>query len=93
VSYYGKGIEQYLAEADRIRCPMALHFGAADRFIPPPVIDRIASGVAHKPNIAVYVYPGVDHGFNSEDRPAYNAEVAKVAMQRTLAVLNKGVSI
>ena len=89
-SYYGKGIEQYLGEANRIRCPMVLHFGGADRFIPASLIDRIASAVAHKSNIAVYTYPGVDHGFNSEDRPAYNAEVAKLAMQRTLAVLNEG---
>jgi carboxymethylenebutenolidase len=92
VSYYGKGIENYLAEAERIRCPMVLHFGGADRFIPPALIDRIASALAHRPKIAVYTYPGVDHGFNSEDRPAYNAEVAKLAMQRTLAVLNEGVS-
>jgi carboxymethylenebutenolidase len=92
VSYYGKGIEQYLAEGERIRCPVVLHFGAKDRFIPQPVVERIAAALAHKSNIQVYSYPGVDHGFNSEDRPAYNAEVAKLAMQRTLAVLNEGVS-
>ena len=90
VSYYGKGIEQYLAEVDRIRCPTVLHFGGKDRFIPQEIIDRIAAAVARKPNIEVYTYPGVDHGFNSEDRAAYNAEVAKLAMQRTLAVLNAG---
>jgi carboxymethylenebutenolidase len=86
VGYYGKGIDERLAEANNIRCPLTLHFGGADRYIPQTVVKKIEAELRDKPNIKIYLYPGVDHGFNSEDRKAYNAEVAQTAMQRTLAV-------
>jgi carboxymethylenebutenolidase len=34
VSYYGVGIEQYLAEMAHIRCPALLHVGEADAKVP-----------------------------------------------------------
>jgi DNA repair protein RadD len=39
------------------------------------------------------VNPGVDHGFNSEDRRAYNPDVAKLAMERTLNALSCGLQV
>ena len=90
VSYYGKGIEDYLGEADNLRCPAALHYGGADRFIPPAVIAKVRDAFSKHANVGVYDYPGVDHGFNSEDRRAYNPEAAELAMERTLAVLERG---
>jgi carboxymethylenebutenolidase len=90
VSYYGKGIEDYLDEAGAITCPTVLHYAGADRFIPPSVVAHVRGALAFKPNVDVFDYPGVDHGFNSEDRRAYNPEVAKLAMQRSLDVLARG---
>ena len=87
VSYYGKGIEERLAEGARLVCPLMLHFGGADRFIPEAVVDRIEQALAGKGNVQVFRYPGVDHGFNSEDRKAYNPGVAATAMKRTLGLL------
>lgn len=87
VSYYGKGIEDRLEEGGRLACPLMLHFGGADRFIPQAVVDRIEHAFAGKRNVQVFRYPGVDHGFNSEDRKAYNPAVAATAMQRTLGLL------
>jgi carboxymethylenebutenolidase len=89
VSYYGKGIDERLDEGRRIECPLLLHFGGADRFIPPGVVQRIEAVLGAKPNVRVFLYPGVDHGFNSEDRRAYNPEVARAAMERTLALLQR----
>jgi carboxymethylenebutenolidase len=90
VSYYGKGIEDYLEEAAKFNCPAVLHYGGADRFIPPAVIAKVRNAFSANANVEIFEYPGVDHGFNSEDRRAYNPDVAKLAMQRTLAVLDRG---
>ena len=87
VSYYGKGIDERLAEAARAKCPVTLHFGGADRFIPESVVDKIEASVKGRSNFRVYRYPGVDHGFSSNDRKAYNADVAALAMSRTLETL------
>lgn len=87
VSYYGKGIEDRLDEASRINCPLLLHFAGADRFIPQEVVARIGDAIGDRPNVAIHVYPGVDHGFNSEDRRAYDRDAAGSAMERTLATL------
>ena len=89
VGYYAKGVEQFLREADQVTCPTILHYAGADRFIPPDVVNQVREGLSDRPNVQIYTYPGVDHGFNSEDRHAYNPEVAALAMERTLAVIDK----
>lgn len=87
VGYYAKGVENFLEEARGISCGLVLHYGGADRFIPPSVVAEVREATQGMANVEVYDYPGVDHGFNSEDRKAYNPEVAAIAMQRTLALL------
>src|SRR5262249_60747089 len=93
IAYYGKGIEQYLDEAEAISCPTVLHYAGADRFIPPSVIADVRRAVASKRNFEVFEYPGVDHGFTSEDRRAYNPDAANFAMERTLNVLTRGLQL
>ena len=44
----------------------------------------MASGPEDHPDVQVFVYPGVGHGFNCNKRPDYNAEAAKLAKRRTL---------
>ena len=90
VSYYGKGIEQHLDEAYKVTCPTVLHYAGADRFIPPSIVADVRQALGSKKNIEIYNYPSVDHGFNSEDRRAYNPDVAKLAMERTLKILSRG---
>ena len=36
-----------------------------------------------------YVYPGVEHGFNNDTTPRYDDAAAKLAWQRTLALLDR----
>jgi carboxymethylenebutenolidase len=88
ISYYGKGVENYLGEAQALTCPTVLHYAGADRFILPSTVADVRRGLTAKRNVEIYDYPGVDHGFNSEDRKAYNRAVAELAMQRTLRVLS-----
>lgn len=83
VSFYGTRILQYLGEAPR--APMLYHWGELDQGLPPQDVARIQ---AARPEGTHYVYPGAQHGFNCEDRPAnFHAGAATLAYDRTLAFL------
>jgi len=77
--YYGGNI---VAMNDwQPKCPTILHFGSEDHGIPMDAVEKIRT--AH-PDVKIYVYEGVGHGFNSDRRTDYNPEAAKLAKQRTL---------
>lgn len=78
--YYGRGIVDFLD--DTPQCPIILHFGRTDSSIPMEFVDRITA--AH-PEVPVYIYEA-GHGFNSDRRTDYDAESAKLARERTLAL-------
>ena len=63
------------------KCPTMLHFGETDHGIPLSDVEKIRA--AH-PDVQVFVYPGVGHGFNCNYRPDYDEAAAKLARQRTL---------
>jgi carboxymethylenebutenolidase len=43
-----------------------------------------------RPECEIYVYPA-GHAFNCDERPSYNADAARLALERTLAFLAKHV--
>ena len=47
---------------------------------------------AAHPESPLYVYEGADHGFNCEQRSAYNPQAAALARQRTLKFLARYVA-
>jgi carboxymethylenebutenolidase len=63
------------------KCPTMLHFGETDHGIPLSDVEKIRA--AH-PDVQVFVYPGVGHGFNCSHRADYDEAAAKLAKQRTL---------
>lgn len=77
--YYGGNIGQM--NDWQPKCPTILHFGREDHGIPMETVEKIKA--AH-PDVKVYVYDGVGHGFNSDRRSDYNEAAAKLAIQRTL---------
>jgi carboxymethylenebutenolidase len=83
VVYYGKIMDVLDKKPRR---PVMYHFGSLDKSIPVADTDRIAA--AH-PESPLYVYAGADHGFNCEQRSAYNPEAAALARQRTLGFLTR----
>lgn len=87
IGYYGVGIETHLDEADAIGCPLVLHFAGEDRFVTAEAVARIDDRFAARSDAAVYLYADAQHGFNSNDRAAYNPEVAATAYARTLEAL------
>ncbi|MGH7915028.1 MAG: dienelactone hydrolase family protein, partial [Candidatus Binataceae bacterium] len=91
VSYYGVGIEKRLNEAGAVRCPMVLHFGELDQFVPASARDAVAAVFEERDDIEVYVYPGADHGFNNPARPSYDRFAASLAHSRTIGMLRDAI--
>lgn len=88
VAYYGTRIHNYLGEADKVRCPLLLHFGELDHAVPPEALAKIRAALEGKPNVRIYAYPGAKHAFANPMRPAnYDAASAKLANERTFAFL------
>jgi carboxymethylenebutenolidase len=87
VAYYGTRILQNLQR--KPRAPVMYHFGERDKTIPPEGIEKVR---AADPAGEVHVY-AADHGFNCEQRAAYDAAAAKLARERTLAFLSKHLGV
>ena len=85
VSYYGGGILE--AQVERPRCPVMAHFGELDKGIPVAGVREFA---ARHPEVQVFIY-AADHGFNCDQRGAYDAPAAKLARERTLDFLHRNV--
>lgn len=86
-SYYGGGIDQHLAEAQNISCPMIFHFGELDQHITIDKVAAIINTVAPRGN-HVFVYEKADHGFNCDARATYNQRAALLAKSRTVEMLH-----
>lgn len=86
VAYYGSRIVDNLDITPK--APVLYHFGNRDKSIPPEAIERIR---AADPAGEFHVYEA-DHGFNCDPRPAYDANAARLARERTLAFLARHLS-
>ena len=71
------------------RCPVLYHYGSEDQSIPLSEVERIR---AAQPAAPVHVYEGAGHGFNCEQRDAYDAAAAALARTRTLDFLARYVA-
>jgi len=81
--FYGRRIPELLGESPQ--CPTILHFGRADKSIPPEVVDRIAA--AH-PDLPIHLYDA-GHGFVSDRSKDYDADAARLARLRTLQLFQR----
>jgi carboxymethylenebutenolidase len=90
VPFYGA--QPSAEEAAKIKAPLLLHYAAADDRInggwPAYEAALKANGVAYE----AFVYPGVQHGFNNDTTPRYDAAAAKLAWERTVAFFNAHLS-
>ena len=89
VGYYGVGIQDRLTEAGSIAAPLMLHVAGLDQFVPPAAQNAMTAGLADRKNVAVHVYPDVDHAFARVGGSHYDAEEAGVADGRTIAFLHE----
>ena len=86
VPYYGGGIPDVAGEQPKV--PVMLHFGEKDSYIP---MEGVAKVKAAHPSAQVFTYPA-DHGFNCDQRGAYDAAAAKEARKRTLDFFHQHVA-
>ncbi len=92
VCYYGGGIHTKLEEAGKIKCPVLFHFAGNDGYIPVSAVEAVKQTFAGREGARIDVYPGVDHGFNCWDRPAYNQQSSALARGRSLSFLATTIS-
>jgi carboxymethylenebutenolidase len=88
VSYYGVGIDSIVDEAAKSRTPMILHFAELDHYNPPATVEKIRKVLSVRNDVETYVYPGADHGFNSQARQAFHQNASLQAHARTMKFLD-----
>jgi len=90
VAFYGA--QPTAEETVNIKTPLLLHYAGVD--------DRINAGwpayeaalKANGINYQAFIYPGVQHGFNNDTTPRYDAAAAQLAWQRTIEFFNAHLS-
>jgi carboxymethylenebutenolidase len=82
VCYYGGAIAKLLHHTNT--CPVMLHNGTADPWI--PAEDQAAIDTSGKPMLTIHTYEGIGHAFNNDTLAhRYHAETTRIARTRTMA--------
>ena len=89
VGYYGVAIDNWLEEADSIKCNLSLHLAEQDSFCPADVREKIVSKLSGRNNIELFVYPGVDHAFARKGGEHFDKPSALLAHERSIATFRK----
>ena len=83
VPYYGGGMTLTNEIARQPKVPVLAHFSDRDHSIS---MESITAFIKAHPEVQAHVY-SADHGFNCDQRGAYDEASAKLARERTLAFL------
>jgi carboxymethylenebutenolidase len=92
VVYYGSGIPAALDEAASISCPMLMHWGGADQYIPREQVDAVAAMADAVPHFECHVHEGAGHAFDNDFAPNFHDppaaarawELTRAFLERTL---------
>ncbi len=85
VGYYGVGIENYLAEAEKLANPLMLHIAEEDGFAPKEAQALIIAALKDHPMVTIHTYPGRDHAFARPGGAHFHQGDAAKANDRTVA--------
>ncbi|MFV0681128.1 dienelactone hydrolase family protein [Ottowia sp.] len=85
VPYYGGGMTRPEEMARQPQVPVLAHLSDRDQWVPMDSIEAFKN--AH-PEVEVHLY-AAQHGFNCDQRGAWDAAAAKLARERSLAFLAK----
>lgn len=83
VAYYGGRTNEHIGEMGKVTCPLMMHLGEADQYIPKQAQDVILQAAQGRANVQVHTYPGQDHAFARVKGSHFNAAAAALADQRT----------
>jgi carboxymethylenebutenolidase len=88
VAYYGR--QPTSDQVGNIKAPLLLHYAEMDPGINAGIPAFEAALKEAGKSYELYMYPGVNHGFNNDTNSArYNKEAADLAWSRTIAFLRK----
>jgi carboxymethylenebutenolidase len=79
VTWHGSRLEGALERAAAMRCPMRLHFGAVDPFVPMATVEAVRAAFAGRQDVRVVVHQGATHGFSHRGAPAAYDQAAERA--------------
>jgi carboxymethylenebutenolidase len=80
VPYYGAGMTVGAEMMRQPHCSVMVHFGDQDTSIP---LETVHAFEAAQAKVDVQIY-AANHGFNCDQRAAFNAYAAELALKRTL---------
>jgi carboxymethylenebutenolidase len=83
VSYYGSGVPDMLGDAETITCPLLLHFGGADQFIPRERVDAVADFAETRANLECHIQEDAGHAFDNPSPMFHNPDAAARAWEIT----------
>lgn len=81
VPYYGGGMTTETEVARTAQVPVLAHFAEIDKYIP---MDGVQAFAKAHPQVQLHTY-NAHHGFNCDQRGAWDAPSAHLARERTLA--------
>jgi carboxymethylenebutenolidase len=85
VPFYGA--QPSAEETSHIKAPLLIHYAGNDQRIDAGWPAYEAALKAAHVRYEEFTYPGVEHGFNNDTTPRYDAAAAKLAWDRTVAFL------
>ncbi|MBK5223369.1 MAG: dienelactone hydrolase family protein [Acidimicrobiia bacterium] len=89
VAYYGSGIAGAIDRASDVECPLLVHFGGNDPFLPAADIEAITAATTSMSNIEILVQPDAGHAFdNHASEMFHDPAAAATAWTRTVAFLS-----
>lgn len=83
IAYYGGGMTAPAEAQRQSLCPVLCHFGEQDHAIP---LDGVKAFAQAQPSVEIHTYDA-QHGFNCDQRGAFDAASAALARERTLGFL------
>ncbi len=87
VPFYGGAAP--LADVPKIKAALLLQFAETDERVNAAWPPYEAALKEHKIPYEAHVYPGTQHGFNNDTTPRFDANAAKLAWDRTIALFKK----
>jgi carboxymethylenebutenolidase len=87
VSYYGSSLPQLLDRVDDVSAPSLHHFGMADAYLPPAVVEEVSSALSRSATTWIETYPGAGHAFDNPNPIFHHPEASAAAWNTTTRFL------